>query len=63
MVKRVRELAGTFLGLCLISVAIGGAAFAQVGAAAPEIDAGSAATALTLLAGGAMLLKDKFFSR
>ena len=51
------------LGLALVLSAIAPSAFAQVGRLAPEIDAGSAASALTLLIGGAMLLKDRFLSK
>ena len=48
------------LGLALVLSAMAPSAFAAV---APEIDAGSAASALTLLVGGAMLLKDRFLSK
>lgn len=51
------------LGFALILTAIAPAAFAQTRALAPEIDAGTAASALTLLVGGAMLLKDRFLSK
>lgn len=50
------------LGLALVLSAMAPSAFA-VAVAAPEIDAGSAASALTLLVGGAMLLKDRFLSK
>ena len=50
-------------GLALVLSAIAPSAFAQTRNLAPEIDAGTAASALTLLVGGAMLLKDRFLSK
>lgn len=79
MTVQIRTLASIVAGhskvICqaaLILVAIGG--LAQAGTplpvlavapplGAPEIDAGSAASALSLLVGGALLLKEKFTSR
>jgi hypothetical protein len=61
MTEKLWKVAGTTLGFALMIAALGSVAHAQVGTPnAPEIDAGSAASALTLLVGGAMLLKDKF---
>jgi hypothetical protein len=50
------------MGFALVLTAMAPMAHA-VAVATPEIDAGSMASALTLLAGGAMLLKDKFFAK
>lgn len=51
------------LGFALVLSAMAPMAHAVSRVDVPEIDAGSAASALTLLVGGAMLLRDKFRSR
>ena len=61
MMRKVCGIAGQLLGLLLFVSATGGVAYAQ--RLAPEIDAGSAGSALTLLVGGALLLKDKLRAR
>lgn len=61
MTKRLWTIAGTTLGFALMIAALGSVAHAQVGTPnVPEIDAGTAGSALALLVGGAMLLKDRF---
>jgi hypothetical protein len=61
MTKRLWTIAATTLGFALMIAALGNVAQAQVGTPnVPEIDAGTAGSALALLVGGAMLLKDKF---
>jgi hypothetical protein len=61
MIRKVCGFAGGMLGLLLVLSATAGVAHAQQ--RIPEIDAGSAASALTLLAGAVMLVKDKFRAR
>ena len=64
MMKLTCSLTTKAFGLTLVLTAMASVAFAQRTApVAPEMDAGSAATALTLLVGGAMLLKDRLFSK
>jgi len=60
MMKLVCGVSKKALGLALVLSAMAPAAYSAV---APEIDAGSAASALTLLVGGAMLLKDRFLAK
>jgi hypothetical protein len=52
----------TSVGMALVLTALGTVAMAAVepDPSTPEIDAGSAASAIALLAGGVMLLKDRF---
>jgi hypothetical protein len=60
--RALRKAAQTSLGMALVLTALGTVAMAAADPApgAPEIDAGSAASAIALLAGGVMLLKDRF---
>lgn len=61
MKKQLATLPRLTLNVAFIVLALGGAAYAQGTAPnAPEIDAGSAASALTLIVGAALFLKDKF---
>lgn len=60
MNTRLSAAARLTLNVAFVVLAIGGSAYAQGTAPVPEIDAGSAASALTLLAGAALFLKDKF---
>ncbi len=64
MPQRLWSAARQTLGFALMLAALSGIAYAQQSHPdAPEIDAGSAASALTLLIGGAMLLKDRLRSK
>ena len=60
--RALLETAKTTVGLALVLTALGSVAMADVlpPPGTPEIDAGSAASAIALLAGGMMLLKDRF---
>lgn len=60
--KMALAAARTSLGAALLLTGLGAMATAQT-APIPEIDAGSAVTALALLSGGVMLLKDRFRGR
>jgi hypothetical protein len=53
--RRVRQACGLFL----ILAGSAGTAFGVVPASSPEIDPGSAASALTLLVGGMLMLVDR----
>jgi hypothetical protein len=57
------RLACRTLGLFLAVSAVAGTAFADPSHCAPEIDPGSAASALTLLTGGVLLLTDRLRRR
>lgn len=60
MKRGISAVFGLAMGVALVVISVGGTAFAQSTAPnTPEIDAGSAASALTLLVGGAMLLRDR----
>lgn len=60
MQKRISSMSRLALQVAFVVFAAGGVAFAQGTVPnAPEIDAGSAASALTLIAGAALFLKDK----
>lgn len=61
MARLALNLTRTALGFGLVVASMGGVAFALVDS--PEIDAGSAVSALALLSGGMMLLKDRFRSK
>lgn len=64
MKTRLASIARLTLNVAFVVLALGAAAYAQTGGPndprVPEIDAGSAASALTLIVGAAMFLKDKF---
>jgi hypothetical protein len=61
MSKTLWTIAGTTVGFALMVAALGRVAHAQTAPPnLPEIDAGTAGSALALLIGGAMLLKDRF---
>jgi hypothetical protein len=59
MKKQLASVSRLTLNVAFVVLAMGGAAYAQTGAV-PEIDAGSAASALTLIVGAGLFLKDKF---
>jgi hypothetical protein len=58
MVRQLEVVIRKSLGFALVLTAMGSVAFAAP--AVPEIDAGSAASAVTLLCAGALMLKNKF---
>ena len=67
MLQSIKNVAGKsvkILGLGLVLASTAGLAHAQSastsGGAAPEIDAGSMISALTLLTGGVLMITDKF---
>lgn len=64
MQKRLSSMSRLMLNVAFVVLALGAAAYAQTGGPndprVPEIDAGSAASALTLVVGAALFLKDKF---
>ncbi len=61
MVRRFLKFAGLALVLgATASVAHAQSASGSSGGAAPEIDPGSMASALTLLCGGVLMMTDKF---
>ena len=59
MKKQIFTVARRILGYSLVLSGMASAAYAITPPHMPEMDAGSAASALTLLIGGAMLLKDR----
>ena len=58
MIRILARVGRTSLGAALLLAGLGAVAWAQNTAPTPEIDAGSAASALAFLSGGVMLLKD-----
>jgi len=59
MTNKIFAVARKALGCSLVLSGMASAAYAITPPHMPEMDAGSAASALTLLIGGAMLLKDR----
>lgn len=57
---RVLDVAKKGLGFALVLTAMASCAFAIGNPDTPEIDAGSAASAITLLTAGMLMLKEKF---
>ncbi len=62
MRHRMLSLVGRCTGLFLLVSGMASVAFAQTGAA-PEIDPASAASAVAILAGAALLARDKMLRR
>jgi hypothetical protein len=62
-IRGLARLARKGLGLALVLTAVAGVARANFPLPAPEIDPGSAAAALTLLAGGTLLFLDRIRKR
>jgi hypothetical protein len=59
LVKGFASVSSKALGLGLVLTAVSGVALANPGFPTPEIDAGSLASAVTLLVGGAFMLSDR----
>jgi hypothetical protein len=59
LVKGIASVSKTTLGLVAVTLAVSNVCLANTGEPAPEIDAGSLASAVTLLVGGAFMLTDR----